>query len=288
MRTHTLPLLALCAVASGAPLEAQDASDSPGEPAKFLTGNVTLSLASGQVYRGERLTKEGSPTLGANVSLTFGGLVTAFASGSYDTQTQTATRRDGTQVQLEERRFSQKTFGLSIAKDTKVANLSLTGSYVQLDQGSDNPKSGTLASVFHVPLSPGISFTREFGSSTGWYLAPSLSPTIPLSETWRIDIVANAGYYLDADVQSRAVSFSQGFVPDRNPGAVPAPAPADSYSGWSDANASATLVYAGPHFSATLGGTYTTFLSDEPQRRLRAEGESKGTFTASLSIGYSF
>jgi hypothetical protein len=254
----------------------------------FLTGAVTLGAGSAQVYRGERLTKEGTATLSPNLALTLGSLVTVWAGGTFDTQSQTGTRTIGNRTETESSRYSQSDFGVTIAKDTKVALLSLGGAYTHLSSGSEDPISGTLSALFHIPLSPALAVTRDGGSTTGWYVSPSVSQSVPLSKAVRVDLGARAGYYLDSSIRSRAIVFSDGFTGEgRRPGAQQT-ANGESYSGWSDASATASLSYSPGAFSATLGGSYSTFLADRPKEILGADGQSNGTLTGFLALAYSF
>lgn len=285
MNSRWICALFASAVLSAPSIRAQDTAAPPKEE-KFLTGSVGLGVSSGQTYRGERLTEEGTATLTPSLSVTFGGLVTVSASPTFDTQEQTATRRVGGKVQSETKKFSQQVFGLTLEKDTKVADLSLTGTYTRLPESDDNSQAGGLSAVFHVPASPGLSITREGGSTVGWFFAPSLNPSFKLGEKWRVQLVASASYSYGSTIESRAVRFSSGFVPER--GTTGTQEQADSYSGWSDANASATIVYTTGALSISLGGAYSTILDGEVQRRLGEEDQPKGTFTGTLSLGYSF
>jgi hypothetical protein len=240
----------------------------------FLSGEVSLGAASAAVYRGERLTRD--PTLLAvpSLSLTIGGLVTLWGEGTWDTHTETITRKRGNHLLIEEKRYAEKSVGVSIEKDTEVATLSLDASVTQLSEGAGTPRAGSLSIVLHAPLSPALEVTRDIGGPGNWYLEPGLKPKVVFSDALRAELEATAGYYAHATLQSR---FFGGETTD-----------ATKYSGFSDAKVSAALVYEPGAFRVQAKALYARFLSEDVRLRVGQVGQPKGTLLGSLTVVWGF
>jgi hypothetical protein len=249
-------------------------AQTPAKPERFLTGTAALSIQSAAVWRGELVTRNPTPLLSPSLSVTFGGLVTLWGEATYDARTDTKTVRHGNRLLTEETRYTEKTFGVSLSHDTKLAELSLDASLTELSEGTGNPVAASLGITFHAPLSPGIEVARDLNGPGNWYLAPHLEPRVVLSDAFRLDLRGSIGYYVDAELQSRFFFVSE--------------APNPRYSGFSDATATATLTYEPGAVHLALKALYTTFLSKEVRLRVGQEGQPSGTFLGQLTLAYDF
>jgi len=259
------------ALAAAAVLVARHASaeDAP----RFLGVQAAFAAQSGAVWRGERLTDVPTLVLSPALSVTFADLVTLWGEASWDTHTQTILRRHGNRLVPEVHRYTEKSVGISISKNTKLAELSLDASATQLADGAGTPKAATLGFVSHLPLSPGLEVTRDIGAPRNWYFAPKLAPKARLADDLSLQLLASIGYYAGATLQSRF------FGGDLETG---------RYSGASDATASAKLVFEPGALTVSLKVLYTTFLSEEVRRRVGQIGQPKSTALLQLGLSYDF
>jgi hypothetical protein len=253
----------------------EKAKEKETEKKSFLSGEVSLAVQTAALYRAERLTSDRTAVFVPSLSLTLGDLVTVWAEGSWDAHTQAITRKRGNHLLVEEKRYSEKSFGLSIAKDTQLAELSLDASVTQLADGAGTPKAGALSVVLHAPLAPALEVTRDIGGPGNWYFAPGLRPKVKLTDDLRVELAGALGYYSNATLQTR-------FFGGDGSGA------SSTYSGFSDATASATVVFEPGSFVLKAKALYATFLSEEVRQRVGQIGQPKSTLVGQLALGYSF
>jgi hypothetical protein len=244
------------------------------EPPKLLAGTVTMSVQSGALWRGERLTDVPTAVLLPSVALKIADLVSVWGEIAYDTHTQTILRRRGNRLVPETHRYREQDVGISISKDTKIAEVSLDASLTHLAEGAGNPAAATLGFVSHAPLSPGLEVTRDLGASDNWYFAPKLEPKVTLAEGLDLEMRASVGWYAGASLQTR---FFGGET-----------AATTRYSGISDASASARLAFSPGAFTVAVKGIWATFLSEEVRRRVGQIGQPRSTLLGQLSLSVDF